>query len=647
MRKKMWSRIIVVVALLAYGALTFVNVNTFNSADSVRVDTPEIVSDNENISKNELISGNNPPLASLNELGGVSLSGIQIPDELIPESAFPSTGVMLNVLDFGAVGDGRTDDTKAFREAVAAAREYDTVYAPNPAKEYILTDTIEINKNIHFVIDGGLAYKGPKDRTVISTANLLRCKFSVNYVRDGNGTMDQGAPWGGYHGFENDQYTGVMMTNSKWTSVSIGYVANFTNGVVCRAGVPGSTSGGFWFNNINITEIRDCLIGLELRSKTKGSWVNSNVFYNTSFAVTSEPGFRSNGHQYISILQSCSSDSHAAEANLFYNLRFEVSGALTNGTTYTAIYLHRAANWAFINYRTELASSGVTFCAIDCAGLTEVVSRSGITNGLTFIPIDPLNPKALPGEKIKIINAENVNIPCSVDEIYQYSTTKWYMMEQNNALRGDMMRVQTYYFIMRGYSFVHFGRNGGESLLSTMTSKTLAKESELNIESSDMLAFTMIPSRKHATMVINLSGSYPIFDVFCYRKDGSLITSEYDSKGVRLIAMDGFFSSITKAFAKNTSSSRPSFSILSDEVAYVTVGIFGSVSGYSIVSDDPDLQILRYRENTHLNSYREFFSAQAPTSVDAPIDSRVFDANNTNRFWQLIEEAGKKKWIYK
>ena len=659
MKKKMWSRIIVLVALLAYGALTLVNVSTFNSKNSALESSPgnEIVSgneatpDNNLVSKNEPItSGNDTPLAPLSDTQGASLDGkIEFPTELIPESAFPSTGIRIDVRDFGAVGDGRNDDTKAFVEAVAAAREYDTVYAPRPAKEYVLTDTLEINKNIHFVIDGGIAYKGPKDRTVINTTNLLRCKFSVDYVRDSNGTMDKGEPWGGYHGFKNDQYVGVMMTNSKWTSVSIGIVANFSNGVVCQSVNPGANSGGFWFNSINITTVKDCLIGIELRSLTKGSWVNSNVFYNTSFTTGGEVDFRKNGHQYIGILQSCTNDSWSSDTNLFYNMRFEYSG-LTNGTTYTAVYLQRASNWTFINYRTEFDGSGITFCVIDCAGLTNVVSKTGMTWGLTLIPMDSLNPN--PGamsatEKVKLINTEGVRIPCSIDEIYQFSASKWYMMERNDALLGEVVQILPYYFVMRGYSFVNYGRNGRENLTSTVTAKTFSTDSELKIESSDMLALTMIPSNKQASIEVKVTGASPAFHVFCYDENGNLITSEFDSKGVRLLAMNGFFSNSTKGFDRHTSTGRGSFSILSDEVKCVTVGIFGTVSGYAVYSDDPTLKILRYRENAHLNGYREFFSTQAPTTVAGPVDSRVFDANNTNRFWQLVEESGKKKWIYK
>jgi len=68
------------------------------------------------------------------------------------------TGLSINVLDFGARGDGRTDDTGAIRAAVRAAHErrripqhpqfgyfvsFSEVYFPNG--HYIISDTIDIN----------------------------------------------------------------------------------------------------------------------------------------------------------------------------------------------------------------------------------------------------------------------------------------------------------------------------------------------------------------------------------------------------------------------------------------------------------------------------------------------------------------------
>ena len=60
-----------------------------------------------------------------------------------------------NVIDFGAVGDGVTDDTQAFKDAIASG--YKTVYAPN--KTFLITETINIeDNNIAVFFEGELTF---------------------------------------------------------------------------------------------------------------------------------------------------------------------------------------------------------------------------------------------------------------------------------------------------------------------------------------------------------------------------------------------------------------------------------------------------------------------------------------------------------
>jgi hypothetical protein len=63
------------------------------------------------------------------------------------------TGV--NIKDFGAVGDGITDDTKAFRNAIAKCGTNKAVYLP-PGK-YRITDTIQVKKS-------GVSIRGDKKK---------------------------------------------------------------------------------------------------------------------------------------------------------------------------------------------------------------------------------------------------------------------------------------------------------------------------------------------------------------------------------------------------------------------------------------------------------------------------------------------------
>jgi len=82
---------------------------------------------------------------------------IQVQAEIIPEhrrvpwqpgisGGIPDYPVGANVKDYGAVGDGQTDDTQAFRDAIIAASEGTAVLIPNGV--YKITNTLVITKGI-------------------------------------------------------------------------------------------------------------------------------------------------------------------------------------------------------------------------------------------------------------------------------------------------------------------------------------------------------------------------------------------------------------------------------------------------------------------------------------------------------------------
>ncbi|WP_437934701.1 glycosyl hydrolase family 28-related protein [Sorangium sp. So ce341] len=60
------------------------------------------------------------------------------------EAPLPEVPVVANVTDFGAVGDGVTDDTDAFAAAIAAAENGAVLI---PAGRYVITDVLRISKS--------------------------------------------------------------------------------------------------------------------------------------------------------------------------------------------------------------------------------------------------------------------------------------------------------------------------------------------------------------------------------------------------------------------------------------------------------------------------------------------------------------------
>ena len=68
-----------------------------------------------------------------------------LPANASVEVQYPALGDQINVRDFGAVGDGITDDTEAIRQAIAAtSHELQIIYLP--AGTYLISDTLDLGR---------------------------------------------------------------------------------------------------------------------------------------------------------------------------------------------------------------------------------------------------------------------------------------------------------------------------------------------------------------------------------------------------------------------------------------------------------------------------------------------------------------------
>ncbi|WP_437922948.1 glycosyl hydrolase family 28-related protein [Sorangium sp. So ce291] len=82
------------------------------------------------------------------------------------EAPLPEVPVVANVTDFGAVGDGVTDDTDAFAAAIAAAKNGAVLI---PAGRYVITDVLRISKS-NVVLRGESS--GPDGTVLFITKSL-------------------------------------------------------------------------------------------------------------------------------------------------------------------------------------------------------------------------------------------------------------------------------------------------------------------------------------------------------------------------------------------------------------------------------------------------------------------------------------------
>lgn len=105
---------------------------------------------------------------------------------LVPRTTNTAPPAPCNVLDFGAVADGSTDNTTAFQAAVDAATLAGHADVHIPAGVYVLTGTVTMHEGIRLIGVGGQGSDYTQGVTIIHDST------SDCFVWDGNGTSQAG-----------------------------------------------------------------------------------------------------------------------------------------------------------------------------------------------------------------------------------------------------------------------------------------------------------------------------------------------------------------------------------------------------------------------------------------------------------------------
>lgn len=153
------------------GAWTWIDFSDGNPATKSSVNltagdhTLKIIGRESNVKVDEIMLTNDPTCTSVDSVGQCIPASTPTPTPTStptstptptptssPTSA-PSAPVTYDksVTDYGAKGDGTTNDTTAFTNAIAATPTGGTLFVPKPASAYLINGTINVNKAIKIV----------------------------------------------------------------------------------------------------------------------------------------------------------------------------------------------------------------------------------------------------------------------------------------------------------------------------------------------------------------------------------------------------------------------------------------------------------------------------------------------------------------
>lgn len=220
---------------------------------------------------------------------------------------------------FGAVGDGVTDDTTAIKAAVAEAENTGKGLA-GLAKTYFVTDTIAIDcnkvKNINIA---GTIKASFTDKTIVKFYSPLKEEHHAFIKCSVDGTNG----YGGYSfpvDTEDFEFDNIQMVGIEFNGIRRSEI--FCSAINCGIGILFTTADtGVVFNNVNIEGVYNCVIGLDLHPTGNG-WVNSNNFYSGGFQIDSEYS----EYRARTIAVRLKSTGHPPNNNVFIGTSFETNG---------------------------------------------------------------------------------------------------------------------------------------------------------------------------------------------------------------------------------------------------------------------------------------------------------------------------------
>lgn len=242
-------------------------------------------------------------LTKLGDAGSYSEPGSNLIEKIINEA--DDRGI--NVRHFGATGDGVTDDTEAFQNAIDYAGKHNNSAVYVPAGKYVITKELTLNFIALFgegVVSSVLIPKGPVSRLI-----TLQWKAIVHNLR-----IDNSQVTGAISDLCLAPESGEVGTNNIVRDVT--FDDDGTHEVTAIDASPKTNAAGqtiFSFPNvIDSITMSNIYNGIHLFT-SKGAWINGNVFRNVTIQ-----GFRNTG-----LWLDGGEDRVSISHNLFENIQVQ------------------------------------------------------------------------------------------------------------------------------------------------------------------------------------------------------------------------------------------------------------------------------------------------------------------------------------
>jgi hypothetical protein len=275
----------------------------------------------------------------------------------------------VSVKDFGAVGDGVTDDTAAIQAAIDACETTNQSLLGN-AGTYLITDTLVIDADTGFIAD--LSQMNIiVDASAVATAFAIgqagagvdrSTNFNIKLPKTITNTAKTGTGWSGF-----DTSVGVHLRTLYSSYIYAGDIIGFGIGLKCAG-----YNAGCVYNNIFLSRLYNNKINLLLGSDAgNASWTNENIFYGGEYGYDSSEGTAVSGVYDIKTQRDVASGINGPNNNLF------IKPSVEGNVPEFHIYLYDASYNMFLEGRYEVAGSN---------GRVKLESSSGtFTNKNKFV----------------------------------------------------------------------------------------------------------------------------------------------------------------------------------------------------------------------------------------------------------------------